>query len=291
MNSLLQPDGKAGFVAQIKSDYVKLREEHAARTTSKKMLTLEAARARRTPDRLGHGGNRGARVSRLPRRQRSAARRTGALHRLVAVFPHLGIARPLSRHLRRPLRGQAGARTLRRRAAAPAGHRQWQAHPGPRGATASSRPTASATTSSFTPTRSRTEVLHDASTSSVSSRRNRPANGTVASRISSRRNRAVARIISARFAVTAGHGVDALVAQFQSRARRLQHDHDPGAGRSARGSVRRVPAPAGAHRMGLRARGGAFATKSSSAKNTAASVRRPVIRRALITPRSRRCSA
>ncbi len=49
VNSLLQPDGKAGFVAQIKSDYVKLREEHAARTTSKKMLTLEAARARRTP--------------------------------------------------------------------------------------------------------------------------------------------------------------------------------------------------------------------------------------------------
>ena len=56
------------------------------------------------------------------------------------------------------------------------------------------------------------------------------------------------------FAVTAGIGVDELVRRFESGARRLLRDHRQGAGRSAGRSVRRIPARAGAARLGLRRR-------------------------------------
>ncbi|MBV9657430.1 MAG: dihydropteroate synthase [Verrucomicrobia bacterium] len=45
VNSLLNPELKSGYTAQIAGDYQKLREEHGARATVKKMLSLAEARA------------------------------------------------------------------------------------------------------------------------------------------------------------------------------------------------------------------------------------------------------
>ncbi|MBV9656597.1 MAG: methionine synthase, partial [Verrucomicrobia bacterium] len=49
VSALLNPEQRTGFVAETKTAYQKLREDHAARTTEKKMLPLAEARARRTP--------------------------------------------------------------------------------------------------------------------------------------------------------------------------------------------------------------------------------------------------
>ncbi len=123
--------GGRGQLAAQPGAKARFRRKNARRNTSgcarntpgaareKKMLTLGRKRARRrTPidwatTRIDTPG-----VPRPPRDRRPTPRRVGAVHRLVAVLPHLGIARTLPRHLRRPVRGQAGARTLRRRAGA-----------------------------------------------------------------------------------------------------------------------------------------------------------------------------
>jgi len=47
VNTLLNPDAKAKFDATTRTDYERLRGEHADRTREKKMLTLEQARANR----------------------------------------------------------------------------------------------------------------------------------------------------------------------------------------------------------------------------------------------------
>ncbi len=49
VNSLLHPDQKTEFAEKTRVEYQRLREEHAGRGREKKMLTLEAARARTTP--------------------------------------------------------------------------------------------------------------------------------------------------------------------------------------------------------------------------------------------------
>ena len=49
VNSLLSDELKPGFQAKLLSDYQVLRESHAARSSEKKMVSLEAARANRTP--------------------------------------------------------------------------------------------------------------------------------------------------------------------------------------------------------------------------------------------------
>ena len=56
------------------------------------------------------------------------------------------------------------------------------------------------------------------------------------------------------FAVTTGHGADALVQPLRAGSRRLQRDHGQGAGRSAGRGVCRVPARAGAQGLGIRRR-------------------------------------
>src|SRR5437667_3915898 len=48
MNSLLNEKLKSEFDAKTRADYLRLREEHAAKTRDKKLLTLEQARANRT---------------------------------------------------------------------------------------------------------------------------------------------------------------------------------------------------------------------------------------------------
>jgi 5-methyltetrahydrofolate--homocysteine methyltransferase len=48
VNALLNPTQKPVFVEQTRTDYQRLREEHANRTATKKMLPIEVARTRRT---------------------------------------------------------------------------------------------------------------------------------------------------------------------------------------------------------------------------------------------------
>jgi len=48
VGALLSAEQRPGYVAEIRADYQRLRETHAARSGEKKMLTLEAARERRT---------------------------------------------------------------------------------------------------------------------------------------------------------------------------------------------------------------------------------------------------
>ncbi len=111
--SLLSDDGKAEFVAQHRADYEALRKAHAA--PRPKLVSLETARARRTPiewraEDLPTPEFTGVRVlDNFP--SGDAAR----VHRLDAVLPYLGTERHLSAHPRPRGAGRAGAADLHRR--------------------------------------------------------------------------------------------------------------------------------------------------------------------------------
>jgi 5-methyltetrahydrofolate--homocysteine methyltransferase len=49
VSNLLNQEAKAAFDKQTRADYARLREEHAAKSREKKLITLEEARANRTP--------------------------------------------------------------------------------------------------------------------------------------------------------------------------------------------------------------------------------------------------
>jgi 5-methyltetrahydrofolate--homocysteine methyltransferase len=49
VNSLLNGELRADFVSKMRDDYARLREQHAAKTREKQLLTLNAARANRLP--------------------------------------------------------------------------------------------------------------------------------------------------------------------------------------------------------------------------------------------------
>jgi len=49
VSNLLNEESKAAFDKQTRADYERLREEHAAKSREKKLITLEEARANRTP--------------------------------------------------------------------------------------------------------------------------------------------------------------------------------------------------------------------------------------------------
>src|SRR4051812_43528217 len=49
VSNLLSDESKAAFAKQTREDYARLREEHAAKSREKKLITLEEARANRTP--------------------------------------------------------------------------------------------------------------------------------------------------------------------------------------------------------------------------------------------------
>src|SRR6476659_10672645 len=48
VSNLLNEESKAAFQKQTREDYARLREEHAAKSREKKLITLEDARANRT---------------------------------------------------------------------------------------------------------------------------------------------------------------------------------------------------------------------------------------------------
>jgi 5-methyltetrahydrofolate--homocysteine methyltransferase len=49
VSNLLSDESKAAFAKQTREDYARLREEHAAKSREKKLITIEEARANRTP--------------------------------------------------------------------------------------------------------------------------------------------------------------------------------------------------------------------------------------------------
>ena len=214
--SLVQVDRRDAFVAGIRDEYETVRRDRAGQRAKEKRLTVAEARANHVPvdwsavDPAAPDVPRAADVRRLP------ARRARRVHRLDAVLRDLGDARRLPGDPRRPAarRGGAGppsrrgraARTDRRRWAAQgerrrrllAGqhrglrrHRRLAGRGTPRAGWRRSGRCASRWPS---PTAART------SPSPTSSPRSRPA---------------CADYIGA-FAVTAGHGLDEIVAEFEA---------------------------------------------------------------------------
>ena len=104
VNALLNEQLKSDFDRKTREDYERLRREHAAKTEGKKLLTLEQARANRTPiDWRSYVPPKpeflGVRVYGVGKISNRSAR-SDRIHRLVAVFSCVGIAWPLPGDLR-----------------------------------------------------------------------------------------------------------------------------------------------------------------------------------------------
>ena len=117
VNALLNEQLKSDFDKKTRDDYERLRREHAAKTAGKKLLTLEQARANRTPIDWTQLCAAETRISRSARvcsgENIDRGARSDRIHRLVAVLSCVGIAWPLPGDLRRPKDGQTSARTFR----------------------------------------------------------------------------------------------------------------------------------------------------------------------------------
>ena len=92
--SLLSDEGKAEFVAQHRAEYEALRKAHAAPRRS--VVSLETARARRTPIEWRAEDLREAGVYRRARAGRFSAGDAARVHRLDAVLSHVGAEGRLS---------------------------------------------------------------------------------------------------------------------------------------------------------------------------------------------------
>ena len=102
--SLLSDDGRAAFVAQHRADYEQLRRTHSG--PKQKLMTIEAARANRTPIAWRAEDIAQPLVYRRPGPPRRIARHAARVHRLDAVLPHVGAqgglpAHPPAREVRR----------------------------------------------------------------------------------------------------------------------------------------------------------------------------------------------
>jgi len=92
VNALLNEQLKSDFDRKTREDYERLRREHAAKTEAKKLLTLERARANRTPiDWISYVPPKpeflGQRVY-VPGKNIDRRARPDRIHRLVACFFH-----------------------------------------------------------------------------------------------------------------------------------------------------------------------------------------------------------
>ena len=228
-----------------------------------------------------------------PHHRRPAARGARRADRLDAVLRDLGAERASTRRsCRDPKLGEA-ARSLHDDALALldriVAERLLQAT---RASSGSGRPTASATTSSSTPTSARrgsVGTIHTLRQQMVKP----PGARTWPSPTSPRRARPGWSTTSAPSRSPPGIGLDELVARVRGRPRRLLGDH--GHARSPTGSPRRSPsgstsscdASSGATPPTRQPR----PTRTSSPSATRASARRPAIRPARTTPRRARCSS
>ena len=118
--SLLSDEGKPAFVAQHRAEYEALRKAHSAPRLT--VISLEAARARRTPIRVACRRFARSLVYRRARAGQLSSGDAARVHRLVAVLPHLGTEGRLSPHSRARGARRAGAPDLRRRQCASGYH-------------------------------------------------------------------------------------------------------------------------------------------------------------------------
>ena len=213
--SLLSDTLRDDFVAGVREQYRDMREQRSRHRPDERRQPLADARRNRLA--IDWTGRHAARAlfDRADGARRLPARGPGAADRLDAVLPDLGAPRPLPGHSERsegrargdePVRGCAGA----------AGRTSFaNAGSGPAPCSACSAPTPSATTSSCTPTRRGREQL--AVIHTLRQQMPKPPG---------RPNLALADFVAPRetgvadyvggFAVTAGDGLDTLVASFEA---------------------------------------------------------------------------
>ena len=274
--------------AACAAEYEAIREQRADRAPGR-----AAADPGRTRGRTGSSstGRRGRRprpcFTGLEGARGLSARRAGRADRLDAVLPDLGAGRTLSRHPRQTRRSARrhealfrDARTLldrivRERLLARA--RRGRVLP---------RQRVGDDIELYA--RRRAHGEHSAAIHTLRQQMAKPPgrpNLALADFVAPRDDRR-RRLTSARSRSPRAYGLDELVAGFEAAARRLQRDPRQGARRPAGRGVRRAAARAGAPRaLGLRPRGGARTTSSSSGRSTRASGRRRAIPPAPTTPR------
>ena len=90
---LVTPEMKPAYVAEVKAENVRRREQHAGRKVKGAQMTLGQARNNRFRDRLGQLHAAGAALPRRQGVQRRAAGLADAVHRLDAVLQRLGVQR------------------------------------------------------------------------------------------------------------------------------------------------------------------------------------------------------
>ena len=214
--SLVQVDRRDAFVAGIRDEYETVRRDRAGQRAKEKRLTVAEARANHVPvdwsgvEPAAPHVPRAADVHRLP------ARRARRVHRLDAVLRDLGDARRLPGDPRRPAarRGGAGPASRRGRAAG-TDRRRWAAQGERRGRLLAGEhggfrrhrrlagrgtPRAAGDVPDACASRWPSPTVARTSPSPTSSPRSRPA---------------CTDYIGA-FAVTAGHGLDEIVTEFEA---------------------------------------------------------------------------
>ena len=94
---LVTPEMKPAYVAEVKAENVRRREQHAGKKVKGAQMTLGQARNNRFRDRLGQLQRAGTALSRREGVQRRAAGLADAVHRLDAVLQCLGVRREIPR--------------------------------------------------------------------------------------------------------------------------------------------------------------------------------------------------
>ena len=113
---LVTPEMKPAYVAEVKAENVRRREQHAGKKVKGAQLTLGQARNNRFEDRLGKLHAAGAAIPRRQGVQRRAAGLADAVHRLDAVLQCLGIRRQVSRRAPGSVARRVGAFPVQGRA-------------------------------------------------------------------------------------------------------------------------------------------------------------------------------
>ena len=217
VSSLLSDARRPAFSAANRDEQARLREQHGRRA-EKPLLTLAQARQNRLRIDVGERGSARAGVPRRPHPRSARPRGAGAIHRLDVLLHGVAAQGACAGHLRTPAVRDGRARALRSRAGAAGAHRAGAAPDGLRASTVSGPRRRTATISCCFATQARSrellrfcmlrqqDVLAD-------DKPNRCLADFVAP-IGGGRDDYVGA-----FAVTAGLGADALVAEFE-------RDHD-----------------------------------------------------------------
>ena len=288
--ALLDVDRRVAFAAGVREEYETVRRERGAR--EEKIARHPIAEARRHRLAIDWTGGRAAApdVPRRPDDRRPPARRPRRADRLDAVLRDLGAERPLPGDPRRPGASEPPARSLHQDALALLERivRERRLHGAGR-SSGSGRRTASATTSSCTPTSRRTGLVGTIHTLRQQMVKPPGRPNLALADFTAPRETGLADYVGG-FAVTAGHGLE-------SPGRRGEGAHDDYTAILARpsrtGSPRRSPngsTSSSAASCGATPPTSRSPTTTSSPSATRASGPRPATRPARTTPRRARCS-